>query len=114
MLCTLQVITDNASAYIKAGERIEKEYPTIFWTPCAAHVLDLLLEDIGKLEWIKEIVEKAKNITKYIYNHAWLLHLMRTDFTDGKGLIRPGKCSIISQLSIYCIYVLFIFYFSSN
>lgn len=28
------------------------------------------LEDVGKIDWVKEVVEKAKSITKYIYNHA--------------------------------------------
>ena len=48
-----------------------------------------MLEDIGKQEWIKNTVEHAKSITKYIYNHSWVLNLMRKN-TNGKEIIRPA------------------------
>eukprot|EP00253_Pinus_taeda_P032930 PITA_32930 len=68
---------------------LETKYKTIFWTPCAAHCIDLMLEDIGKVEWVKNIIEHAKCITKYIYNHSWVLSLMRKH-TGGKELVRPA------------------------
>jgi hypothetical protein len=85
----VQVITDNASNYVLAGKMLESKYRTIFWTPCAAHCIDLMLEDIGKQDWIKNVVEHAKCITKYIYNHSWVLNLMRKN-TGGKELVRPA------------------------
>jgi len=66
-----------------------ERYPSIFWTPCAAHCLDLMLEDIGKIDFVKEIVESSKRIKKFIYNHGSVLHLMRT-FTNNKELVRPA------------------------
>jgi hypothetical protein len=42
---------------------------------------------MGKLEWVQNIVHECKLITKYIYNHAWVLNLMR-EFKEGK-LSRP-------------------------
>eukprot|EP00253_Pinus_taeda_P031449 PITA_31449 len=48
-----------------------------------------MLEDIGKVEWVKNTVEHAKCITKYIYNHSWVLNLMRKH-TGGKELVRPS------------------------
>ena len=48
-----------------------------------------MLEDIGKLHWIQEIVEKAKPITKFIYNHTNALSTMTT-YTEGNELVRPG------------------------
>jgi hypothetical protein len=48
-----------------------------------------MLEDIGKQEWIKNIVEHAKCITKYIYNHSWVLNLMRKNI-EGRELVRPA------------------------
>ena len=56
----VQIITDNASNYVAAGRMLEEKHPTIWWTPCAAHCLDLMLEDIGKIEWAKKCVEHAK------------------------------------------------------
>jgi hypothetical protein len=63
-------------------------YPTLFWTPCAAHCLDLMLEDMGKIDWIKDAIDSARRITKFIYNHASVLSLMR-QFTGDKELVRP-------------------------
>eukprot|EP00253_Pinus_taeda_P014819 PITA_14819 len=83
----VQVITNNAANYVAVGRLLSTKYPTIFWTPCATHCIDLMLEDIGKLEWMQDVVKECKQITKYIYKHARLLNLMR-EFTQGE-LSRP-------------------------
>ena len=83
----VQVVTDNASNYVLAMKMLEEKHKIIFWTSCAAHCIDLMLEDIGKQEWIKNTVEHAKSITKYIYNHSWVLNLMRKN-KNGKEIIR--------------------------
>ena len=41
----VQVITDNAANYVLAGKMLEEKHKTIFWTPCASHCIDLMLED---------------------------------------------------------------------
>eukprot|EP00253_Pinus_taeda_P022319 PITA_22319 len=48
-----------------------------------------MLEDIGKLDWVKNTVDHAKRITKFIYNHSWILSLMRRH-TGGRDIIRPA------------------------
>jgi hypothetical protein len=83
----VHVITDNASNYVLAGKMIKEKHTTIFWTPCVAHCIDLMLKDIGKQEWIKNTIEHAKSITKYIYNHSWVLSLMRKN-TENMELLR--------------------------
>jgi hypothetical protein len=85
----VQVITDNAANYVAAGRMLMSKYPTLFWTPCAAHCIDLMLEDMGKLDWIKETIDFARSITKFIYNHASVLSMMR-QFTGDKELVRPA------------------------
>eukprot|EP00253_Pinus_taeda_P027354 PITA_27354 len=85
----VQVITDNAAKYVSAGKMLMERRPTLFWTPCVAHCLDLLLEDMGKLSFIKEAVDIARSIPKFIYNHAFVLSLMRR-FTRNKELQRPA------------------------
>ena len=45
----VQVITDNATNYVAAGRMLMDRYPSLFWTPCAAHCIDLMLEDMGKI-----------------------------------------------------------------
>eukprot|EP00253_Pinus_taeda_P032744 PITA_32744 len=85
----VQIITDNASNYVLAGKLLEEKHKTIFWTPCAAHCIDLMLEDIGKLDWVRNTIDHAKSITKFIYNHSLILSLMRKH-TGGKDIIRPS------------------------
>jgi hypothetical protein len=99
----VQVITDNAANYVVAGRMLMQRYPTLFWTPCVAHCIDLILEDMGKIPYIRDIVESAKSITKFIYNHASVLSLMRR-FTNNRELVRPAitrfATSFISLRSI--------------
>ena len=46
----VQVIMDNAANYVAAKRLLSGKYPNIFWTPCVAHYIDQILEDIGKME----------------------------------------------------------------
>eukprot|EP00253_Pinus_taeda_P003832 PITA_03832 len=83
----VQVITDNAANYVVVGKMLMERQPTLFWTPCDAHCIDLMLKDIGKISFVKDIVDLSKSITKFIYNHASVLSLMRK-FTN-KELVHP-------------------------
>ncbi|GLJ05424.1 hypothetical protein SUGI_0018020, partial [Cryptomeria japonica] len=83
------VVIDNATSYVAVGKLLMERYPNFFWSPCVAHCLDLMLEDIGNLEWVKSTVERAKNISKFIYNHALVLSIMR-QYTGQKELARLG------------------------
>lgn len=89
----VQVIIDNAPNYVSAGKILMERHRTLFWTPCATHCLDLLLEDMGKLSFIKEVVDMARSVPKFIYNHAFVLSLMRK-FTRNKEL----RCPVINVL----------------
>ncbi|XP_028100177.1 uncharacterized protein LOC114299600 [Camellia sinensis] len=44
----VQVVTDNASNYKLTGEMLMDKRKSLFWTPCAAHCKDLMLEDFEK------------------------------------------------------------------
>eukprot|EP00253_Pinus_taeda_P017474 PITA_17474 len=85
----VQIVTDNVANYMVAGRLFEIRHPTIFWTYCVAHCIDLMLEDIGKLHWIHQVVDKEKSITKYLYNHIIVLNTMRK-YTEGKEIVRPA------------------------
>ncbi|KAL3679407.1 hypothetical protein R1sor_022363 [Riccia sorocarpa] len=56
----LQFVADNASANILAGKLVRERYPHIIFGGCVAHGLDLLMEDIGKLPWVKEVVNDCR------------------------------------------------------
>eukprot|EP00253_Pinus_taeda_P001667 PITA_01667 len=78
-------VTDNAANYVAAGRILMDRHPTLFWTPCAAHCIDLMLEDIAKIPFVKDIVDSSKSTTKFIYNHTSVLSLVRR-FTNNKEL----------------------------
>ncbi|XP_073024247.1 uncharacterized protein [Primulina eburnea] len=85
----VQVVTDSEGANKAAGAKLMMERPHLFWSPCAAHCLDLILEDVGKMEKVKKCIEKAKQITSFIHNSDKLVNLMKT-FTNDRELLRPG------------------------
>jgi hypothetical protein len=70
-------VTDNASNMVAAGRLLEDELPSIYWSPCVAHYINLVQSDFGKGEVVKTIVAHASSITKYIYNHCYPLYLLR-------------------------------------
>uniref|UniRef100_UPI0005C9ACA9 uncharacterized protein LOC101303082 n=1 Tax=Fragaria vesca subsp. vesca TaxID=101020 RepID=UPI0005C9ACA9 len=85
----VQVVTDNASNNMAAGELMKVKRPSIFWTSCATHTLNLMLQGIGNLPRFKGVIEKAKSFTIYIYAHHKTLALMRK-YTKKRDIVRPG------------------------
>ncbi|KAL4574601.1 hypothetical protein LXL04_021435 [Taraxacum kok-saghyz] len=85
----IQVVTDNASAYKTAGTLLMDKRKTLYWTPCAAHCIDLMLEKIGDEPEQKTCLLKAKKVSNFIYNHQWVLALARKFL--GKYLLRPAS-----------------------
>ena len=43
----VQIVINNGSVSVQAGKLLMKKY-NLYWTPCAAHCIDLMFEDIGK------------------------------------------------------------------
>ena len=83
----VQIVTDNGSAFVKAGKLLMKKY-NLYWTPCATHCIDLMFEDIGKRATVSELITNAHKITNFIYNHGWLLVKVRK--VCGGDIVRPG------------------------
>ncbi|KAL6552859.1 hypothetical protein OROHE_008223 [Orobanche hederae] len=83
----VQVVTDNGANYKLAGQILEMRIPTLFWTPCAAHCVDLMLEDIGKIPAFKKAINQARSCTTFIYRHERVLDSMR-EKTNGRDLVR--------------------------
>lgn len=81
---TSQVVTDGASHLVAAGRMLTEKRTKLFWSPCAAHSLDLVLEDIGKLPVFYNIISNAKKITTYKYRHTWVLNLYRK-YSNGRN-----------------------------
>lgn len=73
------------------GRLVNETYPHIFWTPCAAHCLDLLVEDIAKLPWVKEIVGVARFLVRFITKRPKVLSMFRSFSTLEIVKIAPTR-----------------------
>ena len=62
----VQIIIDNAANYVVVERMLMERHPSLFWTPCVSHCINLTLEDMGKIPFIKEVFDHAKSITKFI------------------------------------------------
>ncbi|KAK7293059.1 hypothetical protein RJT34_15920 [Clitoria ternatea] len=85
----VHIVTDNAANYVAAGRLIHEKYETIFWSPCAAHCLNLLLKDIGSMPHVAELAGKASKVTIFVYNHMVFLSWLRKR-KGWKEIICPG------------------------
>ncbi|XP_066347630.1 uncharacterized protein [Miscanthus floridulus] len=84
----VQVVTDNARPNEAAASLLKAKHPSIFWNGCAAHTIDLMLEDIGKMPRVATTISKAKCLTVFLYAHTRVLSLMRKFLS--RDLIRCG------------------------
>ena len=66
----VQVVTNSAFTYVLACEKLMEKRRKIFWNPCAAHCIDLMLHEIGDLPMHANTIKKnAKKIIVFIYRH---------------------------------------------
>ncbi|KAK8935149.1 hypothetical protein KSP39_PZI013556 [Platanthera zijinensis] len=85
----VQIVTDNAANYKKAGALLHEKFANIYWSPCAAHCLNLILKEICSLSHVKDLATKASKLTILVYNHIFLLSWLRK--REGwKEIVRPG------------------------
>ncbi|PKU63398.1 uncharacterized protein LOC110096813 isoform X1 [Dendrobium catenatum] len=85
----VQVIMDNSLNCVAVGNHIMQSYGSIFWSPCASHCLNLILEDFSRIDWVNRCILQAQTVTRFIYNNTWVLELMRK-FTGSQELVRSG------------------------
>lgn len=100
----VQVVTDNAVNYKAARQLLMEKRKSLFWTPCAAHCIDLILEDFEKkLEVHQVTIAKGRRITSYIYSITILISMLR-HFTKGRDLIRPAAIRFATAyLTLGCL-----------
>ncbi|KAL5793401.1 hypothetical protein ACOSP7_001995 [Xanthoceras sorbifolium] len=92
----IQVVTDNATNNMAAAKLLKVKRPHIFWTSCATHSINLMLESIGKIQKFKKTIDQAKTFTIFIYAHHKTLSLMRS-FTKKRDIVRPGVTRFASS-----------------
>ncbi|TMW99406.1 hypothetical protein EJD97_002627 [Solanum chilense] len=86
----LQIITDNASEHVKAGNMMMGAYPHICWTLCIAHCINLIFGDMFKVKPYASVFKKSIRIHFYISQRPLFLNLMRK-FTKERNLVKPAK-----------------------
>ena len=92
----IQICTDNAPVMLNAGKLINGLFPNIFIQGCAAHAMDLLLEDWGKMKWVKDLLERAKNLVKFIKIRQMPLAVFRKHEAS-LSLLMPGQTRFASH-----------------
>ncbi|CAI5495931.1 unnamed protein product [Closterium sp. Naga37s-1] len=87
------ICTDGGSNYAVACQQLIAEWPHIQHVPCATHVLDLLMEDVGKLGWAKKVVDRTTEMSSFVRNHHWTRGYLRTPEMVGgavKQALKPA------------------------
>ncbi|KAI5440288.1 hypothetical protein KIW84_025566 [Lathyrus oleraceus] len=64
----VQLITDNGSNYVAAGKILTFKRTNMYWTPCAAHCIDLMLEDIGKIPKVDKVMAPLVDVLRMVDN----------------------------------------------
>lgn len=64
-----QVILDSGGPNPNVLRNIATKYRHIFVARCAAHCMDLFMEDAGKLPFFSETLEDARLVVKFTMNH---------------------------------------------
>ncbi|CAH9125516.1 unnamed protein product [Cuscuta epithymum] len=101
----IQIVTDNATNYKAAGELLMQKRKRLYWTPCAAHCIDLMLEDYEKKIPVHgETIPKGRRITTFIYSRTPLISLLH-HYTNNRDLVRPGMTRFAtSYLTLGCLH----------
>ncbi|KAL6342918.1 hypothetical protein AAG906_016938 [Vitis piasezkii] len=88
-LNVVHIVIDNATNYVVVGRLISRKRKHINWSPCAAHCLNLIFKDIGKMDNVAELVRRASKVTIFLYNHVALLSWLRKK-NGWTEILRPG------------------------
>jgi hypothetical protein len=73
----VQIITNNGSSYKKACRYLTNEYMHIAWQPCLAHTINLMLKTLGDFSDHESVIDSAKLIVRWLYNHGKLHMTMK-------------------------------------
>ena len=63
------IVADNTAVNPAAAEIVVQKFPKLFFNGCRAHCGDLIIEDIAKIPEVKDVVDTALTITKFVRNH---------------------------------------------
>ncbi|GBG59471.1 hypothetical protein CBR_g38495 [Chara braunii] len=99
------ICTDSASAYVTAANMLQgpqqrPEHRRITWLPCAVHVCNKMLSDIGcSGPWSKDIIVRGRAVVRFIKEHGAALHIFRGESSQ-MGLIYPCETRLASVFAM--------------
>ncbi|XP_052171663.1 uncharacterized protein LOC127787644 [Diospyros lotus] len=85
----VHMMTDNGANYKIAGRKLSERCPTIRWSPCTSHCINLIMKDMSEMNDVKNVATLASKVTVFIYNHKWTLNWLRMR-PSWKEIVRPG------------------------
>ncbi|XP_075645300.1 uncharacterized protein LOC142616308 [Castanea sativa] len=96
----IHLVTDNVANYVAIGRILCGKYRNISWSSCAAHCLNLIFKEIGKMDHVAKLAKLASKITVFIYNHVALQAWLRTrkNWTE---IVRLGPTRDIHAAAAY-------------
>ncbi|XP_042380460.1 uncharacterized protein LOC121972910 [Zingiber officinale] len=62
----VQIVTDNASNNMGAAKLLKEKRPTIFWTSCATHSINLMLESIASIPRFKKVFAPLVKVLRIV------------------------------------------------
>jgi hypothetical protein len=95
----VHIYTNNASFMKAAADIITNKYLHIYFQGCVVHTMNLLLEDWGKVTWMKEVLKKLRTIVKFIKRQHMLL-VFFPKHEEKLSLLMPGKIRFGSKFII--------------
>nr|GMD33662.1 uncharacterized protein LOC109192332 isoform X1 [Ipomoea batatas] len=96
----VQIVSCSTSTFMEdVGKRLNQKHKRIFWTVSTSHCIELMLNKFAMMDAIKEILEKAKTITQFVYSNEDVLKLARKFCST--DLVKPSKIkSIVPFLTL--------------
>ncbi|CAI7862656.1 unnamed protein product [Closterium sp. NIES-53] len=93
----VQVVMDNAANNKRAAQLLKPGYPHVFFNNCAAHVLDLMLHDIGGIKVVKKVLNQVHRVVMMVKGSASAVILFHELFSK-LLLVRPGATRFGTQV----------------
>lgn len=87
----IQVVAYSTTGWAGGvGKQFMDRCKGVFWTVSASHCIDIMLEKIGTIDFIRKILDRVKIITKFIHGHSTVLELWKKH-AFGHNLVKPSK-----------------------
>ena len=97
------VTSDSASSCVNAKNTIMNAYPHVVSVSDQAHIADLLMKDVGKLTWVKAILDKVAAISRDTRGKRKLLARLREKIDATNMAIPPSP--LVNTTEVFGVHV---------